>query len=266
MDNVVRTTCVPVIETIRVQIVPNVSCLFCLISSLLIFSSILTRILFTTSLLPHIQTIGTCPFGRAHVDTPKGDLDSSLILGNSNDVVLSGSTGVYPYGTTEGFPLMADTAGNVYSDTAHEYMECSNKGLCDRDRGLCECLPGYDGAACQRASCPSNVQSLTPGSSLSDRSNLAFKIFNGKSAFSGRVTQGAQEGQCSGHGTCMTQAQLSSLDNNNIYDLWDKDSTMGCKCDPGCVSFVCVYVYPSSSCRLTFSPHHHLFTTQLHWT
>jgi len=214
----------------------------------IIFSSILTY-----SPLPFfspIQTIGTCPFGRAHVDTPKGDLDSSLILGNSNDVVLSGSTGVYPYGTTEGFPLMADTAGNVYSDTAHEYMECSNKGLCDRDRGLCECLPGYDGAACQRASCPSNVQSLTPGSSLSDRSNLAFKIFNGKSAFSGRVTQGAQEGQCSGHGTCMTQAQLSSLDNNNIYDLWDKDSTMGCKCDPGYVLFVlcCMRAYPSSPC------------------
>ena len=209
-----------------------------------------SHIFFCASLLPRIQTIGTCPFGRAHVDTPKGDLDSSLILGSSNDVVLSGSTGVYPYGTTEGFPLMADTAGNVYSDTAHEYMECSNKGLCDRDRGLCECLPGYDGAACQRASCPSNVQSLTPGSSLSDRSNLAFKIFNGKSAFSGRVTQGAQEGQCSGHGTCMTQAQLSSLDNNNIYDLWDKDSTMGCKCDPGYVLFVlcCMCAYPSSPC------------------
>jgi len=232
MDNVVLTTCVLVIETIRVQIVPNVSYLSC--SSRCIYFLVNPH---TFSSPPPffspIQTIGTCPFGRAHVDTPKGDLDSSLILGSSSDVVLSGSTGVYPYGTTEGFPLMADTAGNVYSDTAHEYMECSNKGLCDRDRGLCECLPGYDGAACQRASCPSNVQSLTPGSSLNDRSNLAFKIFNGKSAFSGRVTQGAQEGQCSGHGTCMTQAQLSSLDNNNIYDLWDKDSTMGCKCDPG---------------------------------
>ena len=52
MDNVVRTTCVPVIETIRVQIVPNVSCLFCLISSLLIFSSILTHSLLHF-LLPH---------------------------------------------------------------------------------------------------------------------------------------------------------------------------------------------------------------------
>ena len=239
MDNVVLMTCVPVIETIRVQIVPNVSCLFCLtrVTNFLINPQ---HSLLHFPSPSHPKTIGTCPFGRAHVDTPKGDLDSSLILGSSNDVVLSGSTGVYPYGTTEGFPLMADTAGNVYSDTAHEYMECSNKGLCDRDRGLCECLPGYDGAACQRASCPSNVQSLTPGSSLSDRSNLAFKIFNGKSAFSGRVTQGAQEGQCSGHGTCMTQAQLSSLDNNNIYDLWDKDSTMGCKCDPGYVCFICV--------------------------
>lgn len=140
---------------------------------------------------------------------------------------------------------MADTAGNVNSDTAHDYMECSNKGLCDREKGQCECLPGYDGAACHRASCPSNVNSITPGSGANKGSNIAYKVFNGKTAFTGRVTDNAQVNQCSGHGTCMTIEQLAFLDDSNIYDLWDKDTSMGCKCDPGytgpdCLDRVCV--------------------------
>ena len=128
---------------------------------------------------------------------------------------------------------MADTAGNVLDNTGHDYMECSNKGLCDRGSGQCECLPGYDGAACQRASCPSNANSHTPGSGT-EGSNTNFKVYNGKSAFlgAGRLSI-TQTNQCSGHGTCMTIEQLSYLDYNNVYDLWDKDITMWCKCDPG---------------------------------
>jgi len=94
----------------------------------------------------------TCPFGLAHVDTPKGDVDMS---GGelTTSTVIPGST-VYPFGTEEQFPMMADTDGNVLSKTAHYYMECSNKGLCDRKEGECECFDGYEGHSCQRASCP----------------------------------------------------------------------------------------------------------------
>ena len=189
-------------------------------------------------------SLGTCPFGRAHVDTPKGDLDASLSVGAFNQLVLSGST-VYPYGTTEGYPWMQDTAGNTLTNTAHDYMECSNKGLCDRAKGQCECLPGYDGAACQRASCPSKANSNTPGSGQST-SNVAFKVFTGNTAFNGRAMTIPQVDQCSGHGTCMTIEQLAFLDHGNSYDLWDKYSTMGCKCDPGytgadCSERTCVH-------------------------
>lgn len=206
-----------------------------------------------------LSVAGTCPFGRAHVDTPKGDLDASLSVGDHDDMVLTGST-VYPYGTTEGYPLMDDTAGNVLSNTAHDYIECSNKGLCDREKGECECLPGYDGAACQRASCPSNVNSITPGSGANERSNIAYKVFNGKSAFTGRATDNAQVNQCSGHGTCMTIEQLAFLDNSNIYDLWDKDTSMGCKCDPGYVTLrfsviSCSSNGPTSHTSSSFSQH-----------
>merc|ERR1712227_1028067 len=68
-----------------------------------------------------------------------------------------------------------------------------NKGLCNRDSGLCECFAGYDGHACQRASCPND---------------------------------------CSGHGTCHSIKDIAAMDWDNVYQLWDKDMTMGCVCDP----------------------------------
>jgi len=82
-------------------------------------------------------------------------------------------------------------------NSAHYYMECSNKGVCDRETGECQCFDGYDGAACQRASCPGYPDS------------------------------------CSGHGVCKTISQLAAADYDNIYELWDRDVTMGCECDAG---------------------------------
>ena len=138
-----------------------------------------------------------CQFGLAHVDTPKGDLDASSGILDGTDITVALNSEMYPYGTTEQFPAMM--AGDDYLDnTAHYYMECSNKGICDREAGACECFPGYEGSACQRASCPS----------------------------SGGET-------CSGHGTCETIKQIAAADNGNIYELWDEKATMGCVCDGG---------------------------------
>ena len=135
-----------------------------------------------------------CQFGLAHVDTPKGDMDASSgeLAGPSTTVLVNSE--VYPYGTTEQFPNMVDSANNQLSNTAHYYMECSNKGLCDRGSGSCECFEGYEGSACQRASCPAD---------------------------------------CSGHGVCNTIKEIASHDNGNIYELWDEDITLGCECDAG---------------------------------
>ena len=149
----------------------------------------------------------TCAFGLAHVDTPKGDLDmSASALSSPTTTVLKGST-VYPYGTTEQYPQMTDSSGKGLKNTAHYYMECSNKGICDRKSGECECFDGYAGSFCQRADCPN---------------------------------------ACSGHGTCETIAELAEDADDNIYALWDKDMTMGCSCDPGysgadCSSRMCKY-------------------------
>ena len=114
-------------------------------------------------------------------------------LGGPNSPVVDNSF-VYPYGTTEQFPQMEDSDLNPLTNSAHYYMECSNKGTCSRDSGLCACFDGYEGVACQRASCPNS---------------------------------------CSGHGVCKTIKQLATKTTQNVYKLWDRDATMGCDCDIG---------------------------------
>jgi len=118
---------------------------------------------------------------------------------------------VYPYGTQEQYPQVTDSDNKVLDNTAHQYYECSNKGICDRATGTCGCFDGYDGSACQRASCPTT-----------------------------------SSGVCSGHGTCETIKTIAGWDNGNVYSLWDEYSTMGCVCDGGysgadCSEKICKY-------------------------
>lgn len=186
-------------------------------------------------------SLRTCPFGKAHVDVPLGDLDHDNTISPHNVIKIEGST-VYPYGTSESYPFMVDTANNLLTNTAHGYAECSNKGLCDRVNGECECLPGYEGAACQRASCPSlgvdkvnNRQNEEQVKFISQRGVLA----GAGTVFEGKALKSVAYGICSGHGTCMTVEELAEYDNGNVYDLWDKEASMGCKCDPGYSGAAC---------------------------
>jgi hypothetical protein len=145
----------------------------------------------------------TCPFGHAHVDSPKGDLNmGGGELTGPGDVIAINSE-VYPLGTTEQYP-------DAQANEAHFYMECSNKGLCDRKSGECDCFDGYDGTSCERASCPGG--------------------------------HGGDSEQCSGHGTCHSISYLAthhseanlplSFDDAVTYNLWDAGYTRGCVCDP----------------------------------
>lgn len=179
-------------------------------------------------------SLRTCPFGIAHVDIPKGDLNADQGVQASNVEVLQEST-VYPHGTTEGFPYMVDTEGlTVYQNTAHGYAECSNKGLCDRSTGECECLAGYDGSSCQRASCPSyGLQTKGVSDPNQIFINQQGPNSNTGSVFSGKSVANIQAGECSGHGVCQSIKEIAASDFGNIYELWDKDISMGCVCDPG---------------------------------
>ncbi|KAK1930930.1 Tenascin-X [Phytophthora citrophthora] len=138
----------------------------------------------------------TCQFGYAHADTPKGDINMDQLRTTANWILTDSQQD--PAGTYEFFNPDAAT------NEAHFYMECSNKGLCDRSLGTCTCFDGYEGVACQRAACPN---------------------------------------KCSGHGTCESLRELGlkttgtlfgNPDNVNqiTYDLWDSRVTYGCRCDP----------------------------------
>lgn len=101
-------------------------------------------------------------------------------------------------------------AGKAWGDVptsatkAHHLMECSNKGLCNRETGECECYSGYSGPACNRVKCPND---------------------------------------CSGHGLCFSMKDMAKLSRalplgpnvvygiNNNNEAWDDESIYGCVCD-----------------------------------
>lgn len=134
----------------------------------------------------------SCAVGNAHVDTPKGDLNGDNVISNADVIVVINSHD-FPYGTQEAGVRAQDTDLNIQTNTGHEYVKCSNKGTCNLESGLCECMPGYVGDACQRADCPNN---------------------------------------CNNKGKCKNIEQIAKI-HGNVYKLWDKETTMGCVCDPG---------------------------------
>lgn len=102
---------------------------------------------------------------------------------------------------------------------AHEEAVCSNRGTCDRSSGTCQCQPGFEGAACQRMSCPSD--------------------------WTGKV--------CGGVGTCESmrvharhrhdsRGNLDPVEYGSIFhakSTWDADKIQGCLCTEGFFGFDC---------------------------
>ena len=75
------------------------------------------------------------------------------------------------------------------ANEAHPEVECSNKGICNRKSGECECFENYDGIACERTVCPND---------------------------------------CTGRGICYTQKQLA-VEAHKTYDTpWDAMKHVGC--------------------------------------
>ncbi|KAE9026716.1 hypothetical protein PR002_g10844 [Phytophthora rubi] len=96
------------------------------------------------------------------------------------------------------------------NNVAHNsIVQCSNAGLCT-SAGTCRCLPGFEGAACNRMSCPTS---------------------NGAA--------------CNNRGTCRSLRELAALTPTTLYTAagflygsdpnalatWDADMVQGCYCD-----------------------------------
>lgn len=87
------------------------------------------------------------------------------------------------------------------SNSAHQEVECSGRGICDSTVGACACEAGYTGEACQRTVCPND---------------------------------------CSSHGVCQDLRRFAgdfsseSTAYTLSYDVaYDAKKQMGCLCDDG---------------------------------
>jgi len=88
---------------------------------------------------------------------------------------------------------------------AHQWLECSNNGKCNRQKGRCECFPGYEGDACQRSTCNCGP--------------------NGRCMTIGQVYKDV----------------FVNVDNAvaSNYSKWDRDQTTMCVCDFGYTGSAC---------------------------
>jgi hypothetical protein len=75
------------------------------------------------------------------VDTPVGDLNHDEEVEGTSPTMLSS------FDIDEQFGMGYSTQ----HQEAHYYQECSNKGVCDRGTGVCQCYDGYTGSSCQRS-------------------------------------------------------------------------------------------------------------------
>jgi hypothetical protein len=104
--------------------------------------------------------------------------------------------------------------GNAWSDVAiaankaHNLAECSNRGLCDRATGNCNCMEGFTGAACERLACPNNCNN---------------------------------RGRCFSMKTYAANARDENAQQYEYTNIWDAEKIQGCVCDYPATGYDCSY-------------------------
>lgn len=159
-------------------------------------------------------------------------------------------------------PLGKAWTGNaLVTDRLHDQLvECSNmvrccavslsnccqmqlfvQGSCNRLNGVCSCLSGFGGYACQKS-----AHSLTSFA---------------RSLVSLAVTVAVLcPSDCNGHGVCMSLADAGPAFNNRnlVYDttydnVWDHDMIFGCVCDAPYYGYDCSLRYVQLAVRILLS-------------
>jgi len=115
-----------------------------------------------------------CFYGLSFIDSPLGDIDGSDSISTLEQAYLHHANAPVGEQYDPAYALARDDNTNGW-DEAHFYAECSNKGVCDRSTGQCECFPGFEGEGCQRLSCPNDCsgkgQCVVVGNTNSDSYN-----------------------------------------------------------------------------------------------
>lgn len=157
------------------------------------------------------------------------DPSRTRILGG--EVLLSNPPG----SVTNHAGLVANDATPGFNQCRHaDFAECSDAGICDRSSGMCECFEGYEGAACQRTTCPNSCSGhgqCQSNIAFSKDGSLARSYSNtGESDFT--ITENSKQ-----------------VDPRKYYEgAWDSGIHYGCKCDIGFRGEDCSLVEcPSSS-------------------
>jgi hypothetical protein len=92
---------------------------------------------------------------------------------------------------------LSASAAPSYPLGRRAYVECSNKGECDRATGVCQCYDGFSGAGCRRTDCPND---------------------------------------CSGNGVCVLEADVAGYFGQSKLlfaqkEYWNGEMSRRCMCD-----------------------------------
>jgi len=127
-----------------------------------------------------------CTFGRAFIDSPTGDLngdgaqDPHRAFDPTNNNIAQGIENVVG-GRSELYDHFYGYARDNRThdwDEAHFYRECSNKGICDRSTGQCECFAGYWGEGCDRTVCPNDCNGHGKCRTLADSYDATYNAWD----------------------------------------------------------------------------------------